>query len=372
MVKRKFRWIRYCIFFFTIYYLSSIFQYTRQERDLIARVSRRLKEEVARIKSLPNTSNSSFADKGIVLIGAAKYVNTSLKYLSYLYHHLKVEEQCQIFYRQDELALEHIQALETLSEKIKCIELSEKPAWLSPLLLNHSFSEKPFHLKHLAIAQSRFEHVLFLDSDNLLVRKPTSLFHSAEFEKTGLVLWSDFFLKRYFNLVYPITSVGFRLEYERETGQILVNKQKHFKTLLLSYFLTLDYDIQKDRQMLYGDKDSFELAARLLNNPYSTIPHNVIPVGELNLQIGGTCGYGLMQFDFDGFPIFIHAINKKMHSCSPLDYYAEPNFHALGITWDAWCIRFKSGSTDKPLSATWPDIFGEPYRNLTSSCLYFG
>ncbi|TYZ66327.1 hypothetical protein PybrP1_012481 [[Pythium] brassicae (nom. inval.)] len=49
-----------------------------------------------------------------------------------------------------------------------------------------------FHAKPYALYHSRFESVLFLDSDNLPVRDPTYLFDSPEFARTGALFWPDF------------------------------------------------------------------------------------------------------------------------------------------------------------------------------------
>ena len=233
--------------------------------------------------------------------------------------------------------------------------------------------EKPFYFKQLAILQSSFENVLFLDNDNILLQNPSFLFQSKQFLHSGLVLWNDFFIKKtpLESPLYKITDTGYRLEYERESGQLLINKSKHSRTLELALYLTLDPDLQKNRILLYGDKDTFELAARLLQLSFTIIPYNVLSAGEWNQEKGHVCGYALMQRWFDGSPLFIHAVFKKIHSCSRLDSYSVPHFHALGITWDDWCIRFKSGSIDKRLDETWPHIFTKEYLELTSACLYF-
>ncbi|POM80295.1 Hypothetical protein PHPALM_1884 [Phytophthora palmivora] len=49
-----------------------------------------------------------------------------------------------------------------------------------------------FHAKPYAIYHSRFESVLWLDSDNIPVRDPTYLFEAPEFVKHGAIFWPDF------------------------------------------------------------------------------------------------------------------------------------------------------------------------------------
>ena len=49
-----------------------------------------------------------------------------------------------------------------------------------------------FTMKAAALLLSRFEEVLFLDSDNVAVLNPEALFDSKEFKESGAILWPDY------------------------------------------------------------------------------------------------------------------------------------------------------------------------------------
>ena len=51
---------------------------------------------------------------------------------------------------------------------------------------------KNFHAKAASILNSQFTDVLFLDSDNLVLRDPNFLFQTDAYKKTGALFWPDF------------------------------------------------------------------------------------------------------------------------------------------------------------------------------------
>lgn len=204
------------------------------------------------------------------------------------------------------------------------------------------------------------------------VRDPEFIFHSKEFKDTGLVIWKDFFLVGLkFLDVARVTGITYRAEYEKESSQLLVDKQRHWKTLQLSFYLTIEPNMQHDRRLLYGDKETYYLAAKMLGNLFTIVPFNVLPVGDLKKKPTKVCGYGMLHRWFDGIPLFVHANFKKKITCATLEYYSEPLIHQLGITWNPdYCIQFKSGAYHFKLSDTWPKLFGPEtgYANTTNHC----
>jgi hypothetical protein len=100
-----------------------------------------------------------------------------------------------------------------------------------------------------AIMHSRFAEVLFLDSDQVPVRDPTYLFDDGRYVETGAVFWQDnppygfslseeaFHVAR---LSVPERTCDWRRpsDYDAwETGQILVNKRRHWKPLSVTAHL---------------------------------------------------------------------------------------------------------------------------------------
>jgi len=55
-----------------------------------------------------------------------------------------------------------------------------------------SASEKNFHIKAASIINSQFAEVLYLDSDNIPLLDPTTLFDTPDFTEAGAIFWPDF------------------------------------------------------------------------------------------------------------------------------------------------------------------------------------
>eukprot|EP01083_Nonionella_stella_P078695 215507_1 len=61
---------------------------------------------------------------------------------------------------------------------IKCISLDERPT-------------RMYSYKILSLLHSSFEHVLFLDCDNIIIQSPQVLFQSVEYKFTDAIFWTD-------------------------------------------------------------------------------------------------------------------------------------------------------------------------------------
>jgi len=155
-----------------------------------------------------------------------------------------------------------------------------------------------WELKPFSILHSRFEQVLLLDADNVPVVNPEFLFHTPQFEQTGAVFWPDFGHLNASDPIWDICGVPYRDEPEWESGEILVDKRKCWRALQLAMWYNEHSDFYY--QYILGDKDTYHLAFRKLDQPVS-MP--ATPVRALK--------WTLCQHDFEGNRIFQHRVGDK-------------------------------------------------------------
>ncbi|KAG2184675.1 hypothetical protein INT43_000588 [Umbelopsis isabellina] len=180
-------------------------------------------------------------------------------------------------------------------------------------------AEKQFQIKAAAILNSKFEQVLYLDSDNIPTRDPEYLFSSKEYQETGALFWPDFWKTHPENKIYDILNIQCKNTWEQESGQIFVDKQRNWVPLQLSWYLQSQHELYF--QLLNGDKDTFKFAWEALDAPYH--------MAETFLGMAGTmvdgryCGHTMVQYDLyssgygEASPLFVHAnllkITDKVH-----------------------------------------------------------
>ena len=160
--------------------------------------------------------------------------------------------------------------------------------------LKDGWQLKPFCLQHC-----RFEEVLLLDADQVPLTDPSGMFDWPEYRKTGAVFWPDTVGLRTDNPVWHAMGLSPESpEISFDSGQILVDKRRHWKAL--STAVALNQAAALIYRYLYGDKDTFLLAFRMANDAFSLIPH--APFRAPNW---------MAQRDFSGAALFQHLTNSK-------------------------------------------------------------
>ncbi|RLV94486.1 Alpha-12-mannosyltransferase MNN2 [Spathaspora sp. JA1] len=179
--------------------------------------------------------------------------------------------------------------------------------------LKKRFDIGGYQYKMLAILSSKFENVLYLDSDNFPARDPDYLFESDLYKKHQLLLWPDAWARTTNPKFYEIAQVEVKpnkLRYSdydifmaggpdkvkplseytfadswfhdfenalpdptSETGMLLVNKTSHLKTLLLCLYYNVFgphfyYPLLTQGSAGEGDKETFIAAAHVMNEPW--------------------------------------------------------------------------------------------------------
>ena len=242
------------------------------------------------------------------------------------------------------------------------------------------FEFKGYQFKSLALLASSFENVLFLDADNFPIKPLDGIFDKEPFTSTGLVLWPDFWRRTTNPVFYDITDLkvdrtrrvrnsvddltpvgvynppdnnlgdvplhdfeGAMPDPSTESGQIMVNKNKHLGTVLLSLYYNVNgpnwyYPILSQRAAGEGDKETFIAAAMFYGLPFYQVKtpvgvdgyfHQVVETdedGNEHRKTGDFRGVAMLQHDF------VHDYNnyREAQVETPKKYYSNSN----GIQYD--------------------------------------
>lgn len=165
---------------------------------------------------------------------------------------------------------------------------------LQPPSLSH-----PWQLKPYAIKWSQFQEVLYLDADQVPARDPTEVFTWRQYQETGAVFWPDIIDLRDDNPIWTICNLPPRRAVSIESGQLLLDKARHWESLDLA--LALNEEAQSLYQYIHGDKDTFLLGAMMSGSDYALIP------GRPRSDVP----WCLYQSDFEGRVIFQHRTGAK-------------------------------------------------------------
>lgn len=170
----------------------------------------------------------------------------------------------------------------------------------------YSFKKQLTHnlsLKAFAIIHSRFQEIIFIDSDNTCNADPEYLFYCKQYNETGAIFWPDYWETADSNPIWDVMGVEFRMMAEQESGQIVIDKKRSWKPLQLCMYLNEVNSVYY--KLLLGDKDTFRFSWLALNAPFyfiETPPHNC---GYFNAE-GDFLGNTMIQFGPDENPMFFH------------------------------------------------------------------
>jgi hypothetical protein len=199
-----------------------------------------------------------------------------------------------------------------------------------------------WQLKPYAVLNSRFQEVLLLDADQVPVRDPTEVFRWAQYLRTGALFWPDIIDLNADNPVWTLCGLESRRCASLDSGQLVVDKQRHWTALNL----TLHLNEQADTfyRLVYGDKDTFLIGWLLARAPYDLVPHRPF--------IDPRC---LVQRDFDGAAMFQHRTNAKWT-------YAGPQIHIQNFVHEQACEAIL-----RDLRRAWNGrLFYPPERSLAA------
>lgn len=188
---------------------------------------------------------------------------------------------------------------------------------------------KHYQLKPLAILFSSYANVLYLDSDSMPLVDPADLFASTSYLSTGLVVWPDFWRATESPLFYRIAGLAtFPRDlppHSSETGQLLVNKHTHLRTLLLATYYNVYgpdyyYPLLSQGALGQGDKETFLAAATALGMPWHhvrTSPEAVSRYDQHKYKGSAILQHSpadLIDPSSRARPAFLHANTPKMNA----------------------------------------------------------
>ncbi|KAJ8902692.1 hypothetical protein NDN08_006012 [Rhodosorus marinus] len=182
-----------------------------------------------------------------------------------------------------------------------------------------------FMVKIYAVANSGFDRLLFLDSDNFAVRDPTYLFDTEEFERSGALFWPDHWHPAHSifdtgpgGLAWELFGIDYKYEMEQESGQLLVDKRIGSNALTLMKYYVQSFQIVEKLKAVWGDKDLFRFAYRGTGTPFAmiqTLPALVgryVAINQTNLSSMDFCGQTMLQHGPRGEALFLHRNTLKL------------------------------------------------------------
>ena len=89
--------------------------------------------------------------------------------------------------------------------------------------------------------------------------------------ETGALFWPDRVRLRQENPIWAICGLSFEPGASFETGQLVIDKARHWRALHLANWMNQDHRQFDD--MLYGDKHMFYIAWRMIDQPFHLIRH---------------------------------------------------------------------------------------------------
>ncbi|GLE09323.1 hypothetical protein PINS_up020932 [Pythium insidiosum] len=205
-------------------------------------------------------------------------------------------------------------------------------AALAPVTLRRidDLGAQHFTTKIYALQHSAFDHVLFLDADNVPVRDPTFLFALREYRSTGALFWPDFWHPQHtiFNLherslAWEYLGLDFVDMFEQESGQLVIHRTRasnRAALALLAFYAFHEPPLLDRFRIVHGDKDLFRFAWLKANASFHMIARPPGAAGTVVIsedrergQRNETfCGLTMVQHDVDGNVLFLHRNARKL------------------------------------------------------------
>jgi len=160
------------------------------------------------------------------------------------------------------------------------------------------FYKNNFALKTLVMVGSSFQHLIWMDGDVMFIRDPRVMLENPQMNTSGMGLWRDMACIDINNPIWRMMQTEARSGVGGESGVVYINKEVAWEALYLAAFMNQNQHVFY--RVLYGDKDTFFLAAERLKLPYYMLPYNPVPIGDEKKL------YSFLQPAPDGAPFFVH------------------------------------------------------------------
>jgi alpha 1,2-mannosyltransferase len=234
--------------------------------------------------------------RGIIISGGGRYLLCALVNIQILRDHgcrLPIE----LWHFNDE-RLPWLSRFDLKKWGVKAIPLPDFPV---------RYSSKPY-----AIVHSQFDEILCLDADNTPIRNPEFLFQTRAYQETGALFWPDFFRALPNSAWESLAGCDPKPVPEQESGQLLINKNRHRAALAKTLEFNRNYDaISHHLWGAKGDKDTFQLGWYATGSDFHMIPFFPGSCGVVNK--GSYFSNTMVQHDPEGRPLFMHKNENKWH-----------------------------------------------------------
>ncbi len=193
-----------------------------------------------------------------------------------------------------------------------------------------------WELKPYAILHAPFREILLLDADNVPVANPEFLFDTPQYRDAGALFWPDFHRLEPERKIWRLCGVAYRDEPEFESGQIVIDKQRHWRALNLAMWYNQHSDFFY--RYIHGDKETYHLAFRKLEAAYAMPERGILALDGV-----------MCQHDFEGARLFQHRNMDKWNLLGDnraiADFWLERDcLRCLDALRGAWDGRIGPGS----------------------------
>jgi hypothetical protein len=319
----------------------------------------------AAIRDAPPFPSDRFSGRGIVMAaGGPRHFTNAWVTLNVLRRVLACALPVQLWYLgPDEMSPAMLDLLRPLD--VECVDALDVQR-RHPVRQLGGWECKPY-----AIIHSRFREVLWLDADNTPLVDPTYLFSEPEYARRGAIFWPDLTSLSPDHPIWEICRVPWQNEPEVESGQIVLDKARCWTALQLTMHLNEWSDFYY--QHVYGDKETFHLAWRMLDQPYgmpSRLPRKAIGYwSRAPARDGGA--WTLFQHDLAGRELFHHRTSTGKWSLLgenlsfegfPFEAFCRDALAELGRQWDG---RVRPAPRPTRLARTEAEIVAaSPFRYI--------
>lgn len=207
-----------------------------------------------------------------------------------------------------------------------------------------------WELNPYSMINSSFEEFLFLDADNYPLKNPEYLFDCQEYKDKGAIFWPDYLRLSRDRLIWYACNVEYKDEPEFESGQVLVNKRRCWRELMLTMYMNENSDYYY--RLVHGDKETYHMAWRMCGTPYHMINRPILKVP----QNGGSIAMG--QHDPNGELLFLHRNMDKWN-------YSGVNVRVAGFVDEAKAFEYI-----EQLRGIWDGQISKPVLNPNELIAY--
>ncbi|MGJ5205389.1 hypothetical protein [Bradyrhizobium sp. HKCCYLR20261] len=230
------------------------------------RMQQSLDETIRRRRAAPLPyASERFEGRGIVICaGGVRYFTCAWVLIWFLRRVHQVALPIQVWHLGQGEMSEEMRLL-LLEEGVEVVD-AETIAARHPARLAGGWPLKPY-----AIANSRFREVLFLDADTVPLADPQQAFQWSDYLETGLLLWPDNVDIKATNPIWARIGLAPAERVSVDSGIMLVDKARAWDILDLA--LAMNEHSDELYALIHGDKDTFLLAAMLLQRRFGMIAH---------------------------------------------------------------------------------------------------